>query len=273
MFTVESSAPIPIPAVTPEGVRASLTRALLAGAELVKAIWIRRAQQLGLRNTGADSYLAGIEDSSRIDVSYPEGTSDTIAVQVSLVNTSPEAKRIEEGHEAYHLPSKIKWPTKWTKTSKSGAMWLDVPLRYFAHASKAQAASQGLLAGTLKNMLPKDVYTEAKKLRRTLRMNVGPIYAADGRYLAKDRYTHEAGSTAPTRLSDKFGSKYKGLIKTGPKGHTEYLTIRRLTPTSPGWNIPAKEGMHIASQVAEVAGELVGPVIQEELSSMVGWDE
>ncbi len=45
-------------------------------------------------------------------------------------------------------------------------------------------------------------------------------------------------------------SKYHGLIKTGSKGHAQYMTIRTITPSSPGWNIPAQRGLYIARRVA-----------------------
>lgn len=45
------------------------------------------------------------------------------------------------------------------------------------------------------------------------------------------------------------GPKFRGLMKTGPKGHTKYLTIRTITPRSAGWNIPAQIGHGVARQV------------------------
>ena len=49
-------------------------------------------------------------------------------------------------------------------------------------------------------------------------------------------------------------SKYHGLFKSGPKGHSQYTTIRTITPRSMGWNIPAQAGYGVARQVASVLG-------------------
>lgn len=45
-------------------------------------------------------------------------------------------------------------------------------------------------------------------------------------------------------------SKYHGMFKTGGRRHTQYMTIRTLTPDSEGWHIPAQAGKGIARMVA-----------------------
>lgn len=50
----------------------------------------------------------------------------------------------------------------------------------------------------------------------------------------------------PAWQSDRF----KGMLKGGSPGHTEYMTIRTITPRSVGWNIPAQQGYGVARQVA-----------------------
>ena len=51
-------------------------------------------------------------------------------------------------------------------------------------------------------------------------------------------------------------SKFHGMFKGGKKGHTQYTTIRVVTPTSPGWNIPAQEGRHVLRRVTSyLSGE------------------
>ena len=45
-------------------------------------------------------------------------------------------------------------------------------------------------------------------------------------------------------------SRFHGLFKTGPAKHTQYMTVRTVTPNSKGWNIPAQAGRFIAAAVA-----------------------
>jgi len=54
-------------------------------------------------------------------------------------------------------------------------------------------------------------------------------------------------------------SKFEGLFKAGPKGHTQYMTIRTITPDSRGWNIPAQAGHGVARQVASHLGGPMAP--------------
>lgn len=72
--------------------------------------------------------------------------------------------------------------------------------------------------------------------------------------------THVEHRSARTVGRDKHGgamtnpawksSKFHGMMKTGSKGHTEYMTIRTITPNSAGWNIPAMAGYFIARKVS-----------------------
>lgn len=61
-------------------------------------------------------------------------------------------------------------------------------------------------------------------------------------------------------------SKFEGLFKSGPKGHTSYMTIRTITPHSLGWNIPAQAGRHVARRVAH---ELTYGQTREALEKIV----
>jgi len=45
-------------------------------------------------------------------------------------------------------------------------------------------------------------------------------------------------------------SRFHGMFKSGPKKHTQYMTIRTITPHSAGWNIPAQHGRYIMDKVA-----------------------
>lgn len=69
-------------------------------------------------------------------------------------------------------------------------------------------------------------------------------------------------------------SKYHGMFKSteGPGGskHPAYMTIRTITPDSPGWNIPAQAGKHIARQVAHVVSQgRTGRNIMEQINQSI----
>lgn len=44
-------------------------------------------------------------------------------------------------------------------------------------------------------------------------------------------------------------SKWQGMFRSGPRGHSQYTTIRTMTPHSQGWHIPAQVGKGIARQI------------------------
>lgn len=48
-------------------------------------------------------------------------------------------------------------------------------------------------------------------------------------------------------------SKYHNLFRTGAPRHSQYMTIRTITPDSPGWNIPAQIGHHVARNLSHFA--------------------
>ena len=68
-------------------------------------------------------------------------------------------------------------------------------------------------------------------------------------------------------------SKFDGMFKAGSPGHAQYMTIRTITPNSPGWNIPAQAGLYIAARVskmAESSDELRDLVLGAMLASLEG---
>jgi len=64
-------------------------------------------------------------------------------------------------------------------------------------------------------------------------------------------------------------SKFEGLMKTGAPRHTKYMTVRVITPDSPGWNIPAQPGKYIAKQVGEAAPREIAPFLSEHVRDVL----
>jgi len=208
-------------------------------------------------------------------------------IVIGVTNTCPHAQIVEEGHAAFHLPSVVKWSGGKVKFTKDGRPYLNIPFGHTAYQDIAKRDTSGATAMALRMMLPKDIYKQAKKLNFVRPLRQGPFYDAQGRWKAKDRYHWPQGRRG--RLdrrhvregyySDSGGelfeemrgeqrvgrvggrnlvnpawqtSKYHGLFKAGAKGHSQYMTIRTMTPTSPGWNIPAMAGRYIAAQTSAV---------------------
>jgi hypothetical protein len=284
---------------------------LMIVAQMVKQLWIARAQQLGVSDSG--EYVRGIDEFGEIRRVYERGTLTSIEVQLQIVNTAKHASIVEDGHAAFHLPSRIAWgdPGKRVKRGKKGP-YMHVPFR---HGTPTKA-SAGPTNSAIRNQMPPDIYNRAKSLARTVPQNQGPFYGANGvgthtgqMFMKADTYRRQ-GPGSP-RLSHDVGvgvqvspngiglearrgsrgivgridgkaatnpawksSKYAGMMKTGQARHTRYITIRTITPTSPGWNIPAKGGRGIARQVAHAitygeAGRRIARLIQKALTTGV----
>jgi len=270
-------------------IRNELGTALMDAAQYAKVSWLDRAQMKGVRSP---QYNEGIENAT-VELTSMVAQGNVIVGSVSITNESKDAYRIEEGHEAFHLPSKIQWPTPKTKTAKDGTRYIDVPFRHTAAAEEQQQVDKGYRRVSKAMMMPDDVYRYAKTLARTIRMNQGAQYDARGNYRAADKYRVEGSEQdafVASRLSAAYqmlrtnssglvtgrvgarslhvpnlAAKYQGMMKTHSEGHTEYMTIRRLTEKSTGWNIPALEGKHIAADVARMLPDELPDVISAAL--------
>ncbi len=250
------------------GTKAALGRAALAAATYVRGTWMALARRVG---TG-DSYVNGIQTD---DVQFSE-SGDHLTVRVTIVNTAPGAKWVEQGHGAYHLPSRIDWSRtdgKIKRNPRTGARWLTIPIRHRAYATPAQANQQGLSEATRAAMMPRTVYQAAKQLTASFKHNQGPVHAADGRYLAADRYTWgrrlSVAQLVPL-VGREAASRYRGMVRfeqlqAGGGRSSVYLTFRTLTPKSRGWHIPARPGKHLARRVGEHVASGEGRAYLQEL--------
>ena len=283
----------------------ALRRGAMNAANLIQGVWVTRAQALGLRNTGLQSYVGGIQKAARIEIVSEQMTFDPkpdqggqdvswYEIVVEVTNTCPHAQIVEEGHAAFHLPSKINWAGPNVKHTKKGTPYLSIPFRHRQYQTEKQADIGGATRMALRAMMPEAIHKEARKLSFTRPMRAGRQYDAQGRYTAKDRY-HWGGrlnrsgastgfhvspggtvvgerrgehSVAPGMVNPAWkSSKFHGMFKSGTKGHPQYMTIRTITPDSPGWNIPALAGKFIAAQVA--SGIASSNALEDRFSSGV----
>lgn len=289
-----------------DAVLAEFRRNALRAAEIARGAWVAYAQGLNFSRSG--DYVDGIRARGTVNVVRDTGVSDTgvAEIVIDITNTSKHAHVVEVGHAAYSLPEAIDWATApKAKVNKKGEKYLSVPFRHAAYAAPSARATQGTRPHTLGAMMPEAVYKQAKALARTIPNRVGPVLTKEGRFVQADTYQHggrlshtakpgsrmdlsrrpgdaglstelrrEAAHVGVSRRGDILGnvawksSKFDGLFKSGPKGHTSYMTIRTLKQNSRGWRIPAQAGKHIVRTISQSIehGELM-PVMMAALTA------
>lgn len=279
-------------------------------AEYIQALWVNVALEVGPRGTG--EYIRGIQSDGIISVSVaPEGAPGLLAVSIEVTNTSEHASIVEDGHGAFSLVQAIDWNAGGRiKQAKDGTRYLHIPFRHAAYAAPDSRTRAGLLPATLRRMMPQEVYAKAQRLARRIPANQGPIFRptpTGPQFMAADRYNWEGkgahalhrgevrtgfhqsrtGELFEERRSerrvgrDRFGplvnpewktSRFEGMFKSGPKGHSSYMTIRTLTQKSQGWNIPAQVGYGIARRVEGMVASRddVAGIMQAGIQELLG---
>lgn len=268
----------------------ALNHGAFLGAQAAKGLWIRLARQAKIHDSGA--YVNAIDSEGAIRLVRgppavaPGGNMPPrIELIFEVTNDCEHASIVEEGHAAFHLPSRVDWGSGSVKRGKKGP-YLHIPFRHRAYSSPSARKRQGLTASTRREMMPADIYREAKKMGQVLKRHMGPIRKPSGQFVAADKYLQPSGD-APRRISrpdvstgfrpaqwtgelieERRGrrhvapgfenpawqaSKFQGMFRTGSTGADEgtYLTIRTMTPNSRGWNIPAQMGHYLASKTVQ----------------------
>lgn len=263
----------------------ALRRGALMGGQFVQGLWVSVAQRLDIRQTGA--YIRGIESEGRVEVvgeSMTGGGDWEIVIEVT--NTAAHASIVEDGHPAFSMVAAIDWSnTSGSIKRGPNGPYLHIPFRHRAYAGPARAARQGLTRATRRAMMPREIYQEAKQLQYRVPQRMGRQTTSSGQFVAADRYKWEhdgknrrlsrknaspvfhmgKGGNWTEMRSERFvgrsrgkaltnpawqSSKYDGLIRSGGRGHTRYITVRTITPNSKGWNIPAQPGHGVARKLA-----------------------
>lgn len=214
--------------------------------DLLRDTWV----QLAIPFSQTGHYVRGLFEAESVE--YPFEGSD---LAVSLRNVVGYAAAVEFGHEAFHLPSRIRnWPHH---SKKTGIGYMRVPFR---HLTPGQGGS-----ARAKAAMPAKIYEAARQLRdyasrqnpyrltgKVSNMGNPKYFFVEG--LAKQKAHHSA-------------SIYEGMIRNQQKGENAsssvYSTFRTITENSPGWNIPATEGQFFTKQVVEIAGSEVARMITD----------
>lgn len=199
--------------------------ALFYAAGLVQAAWIEAADAA----QAPDAYVQGLQ--GRGSLIYPLN-GDDLAAEVR--NLAAQARRMEDGMPAYHLPSVMHWPTPKSRRGKHG-YYLIIPFRH---------GTPGAQAGS--SQMSRRVYAVARQLQPGQRLTAGPLRG--GAVHAPGMQPYAPRNPLNVRPGQR-ASLQEGLQRTpGTRGST-YGTFRTMKPTSPGWNMPARPGLHLIPQV------------------------
>jgi hypothetical protein len=146
-------------------------------ANHAQGLWVGAAQAHGLRNKGPGSYVGGIRAEGNVQIVEATLTQDRFMIVLEIRNTAPHALYVDEGHSAFHLPSKIDWSrrTGRIKWGKNGP-YLHIPFRHSAYQSPSQQHRSGMTADTLRRMMPERIYGMARRLAPTRQRLVGPVF-------------------------------------------------------------------------------------------------
>lgn len=217
----------------------TLQELLLDVQSLLQQKWVELATEEA-RDTG--NYVAHI---LRGDAVVDANGGETV-----VFNDVPYAIWVERGHEAFNLAEHID-PSKW-RIGVNGNRYIRIPFRQFTPKEAGAGASKT----ALRNEMSKRVYSYAKKLNYQS-TGAGRTYLTRSKDLAR---TSKRAMYVP-----RLPSKLEGMFKGGSRGHSQYMTIRTITPNSK-WIIPAQEGHFFTKRVAEWSL----PHIQEMVATRLG---
>lgn len=272
----------------PEG-ESPKVRAVLAGP-VAEAI-VSRLRHKYQEHSDTGAAMAGWEPGNSIRYPYL-GDQDTLAI----INTQPQAYWIEEGRAGFHLASR--WGARggqW-KISKDGELYAHVPFRVPTPLDGGVKRSSSSKRRRLGVAMPRAVYEMAKQLqtgRKTLKKSRSLADAYPGVSLAtggagNDRLvgfgdTHKRGVSydyyrgvfgdLPSELDDVVGyewkaSQFEGMFRDtaatpGGGRHTEYMTIRTITPKSKGWYIPPTKPHRYVEEVMRELGPMIDRLVAD----------
>jgi hypothetical protein len=227
-------------------------QAVLAGPipDLIVGTW----SELAGEHSDTGAYVAATSFERMVGVQ-----GNPLAVVVA--NTSPHARVLEDGHQGFHMPSRVDWSGPKVKGKDGGRRYLVIPFRH------GTPGTQGVGSGRARTMMPRDVYANARRALglvaasdRSRAQSADKLQAA-GTRLSRPYNLPEFPAALRARAVATEGQPgytwrsrtYEGLTHTGGG----YFTFRVMTEDSAGWFIPAFAGYHFADQVVtRVRGQI-----------------
>lgn len=174
-----------------------------------------------------------------------------------VFSTSPHSSIVEDGIKAYDMkPGLLSSPK--AKTNKEGGKYITVPYR---HGTPGTVGMQSM---------PKSVYKLASQLGFSRRNGAIRAFFTGRRYVWDGKLSEN-----PTGQRSHFGShpgagytwktgQFSGMVKMGQKGHSQYLTFRRVSENSDprSWQHPGVKPRPIREAVVENTREEVLELIR-----------
>jgi hypothetical protein len=222
--------------------------AVRAAAELVQQAWIAAAEAAPMPERLRGAYLGGLTTPQSLV--HPLGGNP---LQATVVNIAPEARWVELGRPAVHLPTVINWArSRAARRSKTGRYFLIIPFMHAAARSRSQVGQ--IRAAARRTMMPWAVYHRARRLQPGERLPSG----TPGMQPYVPRYARNI------RPGYQHAERQAGMIRTPGTGRgSTYLTFRTLTQDSPGWWLPPQPGIHLAPQVEQATSAQVQALLAE----------
>jgi hypothetical protein len=215
-----------------------------ATVDLVQRTWIEYASGAYVTYSGGTfrvqsitgEYVRSIQDGLR----FPEDLTGEV------FSTSPHGDIIEDGIKPYDMKPGLLASPK-AKVNKEGKRWITVPYR---HGTPGTSGLQSM---------PKNVYSLAKNLGFSRRNNslkaffTGRKYEWSGRLKETNQGQRSHFGSHPGSGYTWKSGQFSGMVRMGGKGHTQYLTFRRVSENSDprSWQHPGVKPRPIREAVVE----------------------
>jgi len=224
-------------------------RAVRAAAELVRWAWGEAVAGTTLSASQQAAYRNGLEHPGSIV--HPDGGDE---LQARVILQTSIAATLENGHEAYHLPERINWGAALgVKTGKRG-LYLIVPFKHLAYKSPKNRGGR-----SLPNMLRSAVYEVARRLRPGQFLTAGPSHGQAVH--APGLMPYRPAFARNVRPGYTHAAREERLRRVQSGKQSTYLTFRTMTPSSPGWWIPAQPGVKLRGEVERQTAPAVRAMI------------
>ena len=187
----------------------------------------------------------------------------------AVIGTSDrQAESIEIGTPEIDLHAVLQYSQK-ARMSKAGHKYLLIPFR---HATTAPGGSGG------SNVIPPRVLGLMRQKTSSLvarAKRIEPSVNYPGQLVKRNMYKRQGGSLTADDMAQAGSTDRNllGMIRTGAKKHSSYLTIRTLSQSNPnGWRIRGYEAQHLASKTAEELQRMAETWFEDALKEdAAGW--
>lgn len=182
-----------------------------------------------------------------------------------IESTCPYAIAIEMGRKARSgqevRAAMLKSPK--AKTAKDGSRYITIAFRH------------GIPGSVTMKPMPKEIYEEAKKLKFTGMARIGGVLKSTRSggslhdTMQTGRRTKITTAERPFAPYTWKSGQYEGMKRMGQKGHTSYITFRRISSKTPAdsqaWAQPEIKPRPIAQATARQATPMVLKLVRDSL--------